>query len=78
MRTDDVKSRQIYPKFDFGDVVYHRTAKEERKGIIVGWNVRPGGIQYVVAWDAETTEVHFDIELTTVFVKEWGETNVDE
>ena len=78
MRTDDVKARQIYPKFDFGDVVYHRTAKEERKGILVGWNVRPNVIQYVVAWASDSCEVHFDMELTTIFEKEWGASNVDE
>ncbi len=78
MRADDIKVRRIYPKFDLGDVVYHKTAKEERKGIIVGWNVRPGMIHYVVAWDEETTECHFEMELTTVFVKEWGATNADE
>lgn len=77
MRTDDVKSRQIYPKFDFGDVVYHRTAKEPRKGIVVGWNVRPNVIQYCVAWASDSCEVHFDMELTTVFEPDYG-SNVED
>jgi hypothetical protein len=78
MRADDIKSRTIYPKFDMGDVVYYRTAKEQRKGIVVGLNVRPTGIQYCVAWAEDSCELHFDMELTTVFEPDYGPAGDDE
>jgi hypothetical protein len=51
------------PKFNIGDLVYHRT--EDTPGIVIAMIYRPAGMLYQVVWQGRVTEDHYEVELTT-------------
>ena len=51
------------PKFNIGDLVYHRT--EDTPGIVIAMIYRPTGMLYQVVWQGRVTEDHYEVELTT-------------
>lgn len=51
------------PKFNIGDLVYHRT--EDLPGVVIGLIYRPGTMVYQVVWQGRMTEDHYEVELTT-------------
>lgn len=72
IRTDDIKSVTIYPKFLIGDVVYLKMAEEKWAGMVIGYNVRPQGIAYIASWPDGSNDCHYDIELTKEFIPDYG------
>lgn len=78
MRTDDLKTRQIYVKFDIGDIVYHKLAKEKHPGMVTGIVVRPSGNFFYVSWPDNTETAHFDLELTREFIPDYSSDNAED
>lgn len=54
----------LYVEFRIGDFVYARV-EPGRKGMVVGYDVRPGFILYYVVWQENEHTYHYDIELTS-------------
>jgi hypothetical protein len=52
-------------EYNIGDTVYH-LLDEENKGIIVGMNIRDGGVSYFVVWKDMVERLHSPSELTNV------------
>jgi len=78
MRGDDVKHTTIYAKYRIGDVVYHKLSNDKWPGVVTGLLVRPTGTHYFVAWADCTESQHYDIELTSEFIKNFDTDNVDD
>lgn len=53
--------------FRYGQIVYHVTAREKKKGVVVGYQLRPGSLVVLVTWDGPADGYHFPFELTTEF-----------
>lgn len=51
-------------KFEFGDIVYLKTDRDQFERIVIGIRISPLGIIYRVAVGAVETD-HYDMELTT-------------
>lgn len=51
-------------KYEFGDIVYLKTDRDQFERIVIGIKVSPIGILYRVAVGAVETD-HYDMELTT-------------
>lgn len=78
MRTDDLKTRTIYVKFDIGDIVYLKLREDKYKGILGGFDVRPTGNTYFVAWEDGSNSYHYDMELTSEFIPTYNSTHAEE
>lgn len=77
-RGDDVKAVTIYVAFRIQDIVYLRTNSEKCTGMVVGLNCRPPGTSYLISWADGTKSEHYDIELTTEFIKTFDVETDDE
>jgi len=60
--------RTVKLPFDFGDIVYHRAAREKLPGMVVGFVVTQLGVKILVRWghDVSQDELNF-FELSTEF-----------
>jgi hypothetical protein len=58
---------EINSDFWLGDIVYLRTATDEKPGMITGVYVTPGGLKYIVTSDRHDT-YHYAMELSTEYV----------
>jgi hypothetical protein len=66
--SDDRHPRTVKLPFDFGDIVYHRAAREKLPGMVVGFVITPLGVKILVRWghDLSQDELNF-FELSTEF-----------
>lgn len=55
--------KNIKPLYDFGNIVYHLTDPEQCKGIVVGYEVHPGNLKYLVSFNG-SAEAFYAFELT--------------
>lgn len=53
----------IEAKYKIGKVVFLSTDEDQKKRLIVGINVRPGNIIYLLTCGERTTE-HYEMEIT--------------
>jgi hypothetical protein len=53
----------INPLFQYGNIVYHLTDPEQAKGIVVGYEVHPKGLKYIVSFNGNA-EGFYAFELT--------------
>jgi len=53
----------INTKFDIGDILYLKTDEEQLKRMIVGVNVRPNGVVYLLNCGS-IESYHYEIELS--------------
>lgn len=51
-------------KFDIGQIVYLKTDTEQRERIVLGMNIKPGGIYYSLGCGVDESW-HYDFEITT-------------
>lgn len=58
--------------WEFGTVVYLRTREDRVKGFVTGYSVAPGGNTVWVSWPDTTETKHYDFELTTEYVPDFG------
>ena len=78
MRTEDMKAVTHYVKFYIGDTVYLRLNREEYRGMVTGYNIRPNGVTYLVSWEDASDTCHYDLELTTEFIPDYNSPNSDD
>jgi hypothetical protein len=63
-------------KFAFEELLYLRTAKERRPGMVIKIffmpDQRPGQALYEISWGNATNSIHFECELTREFVPDFN------
>lgn len=70
---DPAKARVVELPYEFGTIVYHKTASERCKGIVTAYSVTPLGLRVCVCWgNSRSEEYHCVIELTTEYVKDFS------
>jgi hypothetical protein len=73
LQGDDVKAVTIYVKYRLEDVVYLKLAASKTPGMVIGFNVRPGGTAYVISWPDGSTTDHYGCELTSEYIPDYGD-----
>jgi hypothetical protein len=63
---------QIRTLYALGQTVFHRLARERAPGLITGLQVYPGGYLYQVTWPDRSESRHYELELTTEYVPDFG------
>lgn len=62
------------PKYDLGEIVFHRAASDKIKGIVIAFKLyADGGMAYEVNWGDRASSTNFESELTDTFLKEFSE-----
>lgn len=51
-------------KYDFGQIVYVSTDREQTERVVVGYYIRPNGTAIIIARDG-IESIHYDFELST-------------
>jgi hypothetical protein len=62
----------------FKDIVFLRLATERVAGMITAVTLRPGSAVYDVSWPDTSTTCHYDFELTTEYVPDFGTTEQED
>lgn len=53
----------IKPVYKWGDIVYHLTDPDQAKGIVLGYEVHPKGLKYIVSFNGNS-EAFYAFEIT--------------
>jgi hypothetical protein len=53
--------------FPIGSFVFLKVAEERRRGLVVGYQICPDDILYIVGWSGGSDSRHYPIELTSKF-----------
>jgi hypothetical protein len=64
--------RTIHCAYALGDIVYYRLARERLPGLVTGIKLTPQGLSYLVSWPDHQEHQHYEMELSTEFVPDYG------
>ena len=59
-------------EFWFGDIVFLRVRDERYRGMITTIILQPSGVLYSVTWEEGEVSNHYGMELTRIFVPDFG------
>jgi hypothetical protein len=71
---EDVKKHVVYCRYWCSDVVYLRVCDEAMRGMVTSVNIHQNDtVTYLVMWANKTETWHYDCELSSEFLPNYGE-----
>jgi len=69
----EYSGRKFEAKYTLGQIVYHRAAPEQMKGVVSALRLyADGGMAYEIIWGDRNSGTCFEIELTDTFLKDFN------
>jgi hypothetical protein len=59
--------------YSLGDVVYHRLVEDRFPGMVTYLLIKPIGVVYGVTWPNRQETQHYEIELSSEYVPDYGQ-----